>query len=70
MWKRLRQGIGKADFTAKMSIARKDAREAIYGLRLLKGAQITHISELENLLEESEQLIRILTSIVKSAQKH
>lgn len=63
-------GHSKADFTAKMSIARKEAREANYWLRLLNGAQITHISELENLLEESEQLIRILTSIVKSAQKH
>ncbi|NTU67804.1 MAG: four helix bundle protein [Chlorobiaceae bacterium] len=63
-------GQSKADFTAKMSIARKEARETNYWLRLLKESQILRSTDLDFLLEESDQLIRILTSIVKSAQKN
>lgn len=63
-------GHSKADFTAKMSIARKEARETNYWLRLLKDSQIVQSADLDILLEESDQLVRILTSIVKSAQKN
>ena len=62
-------GQSKADFTAKMSIARKEARETNYWLRLLKESRIVRSTDLDILLEESDQLVRILTSIVKSAQK-
>lgn len=33
-------GHSKADFTAKISIARKEARETLYWLKLLKAAEI------------------------------
>ncbi len=58
----------RADFTAKMSIASKEARECNDRLRLLHDSNIASESRASPLLEESDDLIRLLTSIVKSAQ--
>lgn len=60
-------GISKRDFTAKMSISSKEARETKYWLRLIKESQIADVEVCE-LLHKVEELIRILTSIVKSSQ--
>ncbi len=62
-------GQSKADFTAKMSIARKEARETLYWLKLLKKAEMISEEKIDRILQESDELVRILTSIVKSAQK-
>lgn len=61
-------GQNKADFTAKMSIARKEARETHYWLKLLAASEIIPNARLGELLQEADELVRILTSIVKSAQ--
>jgi len=58
-------GQSRKDFFAKMSIASKEARETNYWLRLIKDAGILNGQESQNLLEASEELIKILTSIVK-----
>ena len=62
-------GQSKADFTAKMSIALKEARETLYWLKLLKKAEMISEEKIDRILQESDELVRILTSIVKSAQK-
>ncbi|MEA3280064.1 MAG: four helix bundle protein [Thermodesulfobacteriota bacterium] len=62
-------GQSKADFTAKMSIARKEARETLYWLKLFKKAEMISEEKIDRILQESDELVRILTSIVKSAQK-
>lgn len=56
----------KADFIAKMCIAPKEARETKYWLELLQQSDITKIS-VEEYLNEIEELLKILTSIVKTA---
>jgi len=61
-------GISRADFTAKMSIASKEARETHYWLRLLRDSKIVPESEIKSLASESLELIRILTAIVKTSQ--
>ena len=61
-------GQSKADFTAKMSIARKEAREALYWLKLLNAAEIIEAEKLNDITGEADELVRILTSIVKTAQ--
>lgn len=61
-------GQSKADFTAKMSIARKEARETLYWLKLLKAAEIVEAEKLNDITREADELVRILTSIVKTAQ--
>lgn len=57
----------KADFIAKMAIASKEARETKYWLRLLTEAKIGEI-ETEQLLKDIDEIISILTAIVKTSQ--
>ncbi len=59
-------GYSRREFAAKMSIALKEAREANYWLRLLTDAEILVDDRGKELLDQSEELIRILTSIVKT----
>jgi len=61
-------GQSKADFIAKMSIARKESRETLYWLRLLKATKLVDDNMITEILIESDELVRILTSIVKTAQ--
>jgi four helix bundle protein len=59
-------GQSRADFLSKMSIASKEARESNYWLRLIKDSKILESHDVDALLAESSELIRILTSIVKT----
>jgi len=61
-------GVSRADFTAKMSIASKEARETHYWLRLLRDSKIVSEARIAPLETESLELIRILTAIVKTCQ--
>ncbi|MCD6579044.1 four helix bundle protein [bacterium] len=60
-------GQSKRDFTAKMSIASKEARETNYWLRLLRDSQLVSKEKVEFLIDESKEIISILTSIVKTS---
>lgn len=61
-------GQSRKDFFAKMSIASKEARETNYWLRLIIDAGIFDKQQCLKLLEESQELIKILTSIVKTGK--
>jgi four helix bundle protein len=61
-------GFSKKDFTYKMGVALKEARESNYWLRLIKVSELTTGNELDYLLKESEELRKILTSIVKTSK--
>lgn len=62
-------GQSRADFISKMSIASKEARETNYWLRLLRDSQILGKDQVQSLLSESEELVNILTAIVKTTSK-
>jgi four helix bundle protein len=62
-------GQSKRDFTAKMSISSKEARESKYWLRLLKQSELTSI-DVDSLILDIDELIRILTTIVKTSQQN
>ena len=66
-------GFSKSDFTFKMSIASKEARETNYWFRLLRDSGLIKdrqiFSEILDAIDESEQIKRILTKIVKTSQK-
>ncbi|MBW4473869.1 MAG: four helix bundle protein [Stenomitos rutilans HA7619-LM2] len=53
---------------AKMCIAAKEARETRYWLRLLQASQLVEV-DLNSELSRVEELIRLLTSIVKTTRK-
>lgn len=59
-------GQSRADFLSKMSIASKEAREARYWLHLLRDSNTLDTEHFTHLIQESESLINILTSIVKT----
>ena len=59
--------ISKKDFTAKMSIASKEARETRYWLRLLDRSKLVDL-DYSDYQKEIEQIINILTAIVKTSQ--
>lgn len=57
----------KKDFIAKMSISSKEARETKYWLRLLNESKYINIDYSEY-LKDIEEIINILTAIVKTSQ--
>ncbi|MHA7831170.1 MAG: four helix bundle protein [Flagellimonas sp.] len=61
-------GQSKKDFISKMAIASKEARETRYWLKLIKEANLSQL-ELSEYLNEIDQIIKILTKIVKTSQK-
>lgn len=61
-------GQSKADFTSKLAIACKEARETHYWLRLLAAADIVPSDRLQALQDEANQIIAILTTIVKKSR--
>ncbi|MCL6614284.1 MAG: four helix bundle protein [Firmicutes bacterium] len=58
-------GQTRRDFLAKMAIASKEARETRYWLRLLRESKLVEVDVAEE-LQQVEELIRILTAIVKT----
>ena len=63
-------GHSRKDFLHKMAIASKEARETNYWLRLLRDAEIITNSQSQSIIDESTELIKILTSIVKTGQRN
>ena len=63
-------GQSRADFLSKMSIASKEARETLYWLKLLEKAELISDDRLQDLKQEADEIVRILTSIVKSTKKN
>ncbi|MGD0036936.1 MAG: four helix bundle protein [Bacteroidota bacterium] len=61
-------GQSKKDFIAKMAIASKEARETRYWLQLLQQSQLVK-SDYTIYLSSIEEIIKILTSIVKTSQQ-
>jgi len=47
----------------------KEARETRYWLRLLKDSDILSESQADSIINESDELVKILTSIVKTGQE-
>ena len=63
-------GQSKADFIAKMYIAYKEARETSYWLRLIRESQVVSAEHLRDIADETEQITRILSSILLSAKRN
>ncbi|MEM4655152.1 MAG: four helix bundle protein [Thermosphaera sp.] len=58
----------RKDFFNKVSIARKEARETRYWLKVVVGSELlnhpSNINEAKDLVEESTELVKILSSII------
>ena len=62
-------GQSKRDFITKMAIASKEARETFYWLRLLNESDWYNV-DLEIHISECNELVKILTKIVKTSQEN
>jgi four helix bundle protein len=58
----------RKDFISKMSIASKEARETNYWLRLLRDSNLLIEIDYDEYIGKCEELIKILTSIVKTSK--
>ena len=63
-------GQSRADFLSKMSIASKEARETLYWLKILEKAELISDDRLQDLKQEADEIVRILTSIVKATKQN
>lgn len=61
-------GESRKDFVHKYAIACKEARETHYWLRLLAGTDVIPSSRLNSLTQEANELVAILTTIIKTVR--
>ena len=62
-------GETRADFIHKYGIARKEAKESLYWLRLLADSGIVAAKRLAPLMRETEQLYAVITAIIVNAKR-
>lgn len=63
-------GCSKSDFIFKITIAHKEAREAKYWIQLLMESGLLDRKRGAELLQDCEELIRILSSIIITSRKN
>jgi four helix bundle protein len=62
-------GISRADFSAKISIAYKEARETNYWLRLLNATDYLSTEAYDSIFPDCEEVCRILRAILNTTRK-
>ena len=62
------EGQSKADFIAKLSVSRKEARETTYWLRLSVKNEIVGPDEIRWELNEARQLLAMIRSAILTAR--
>ena len=62
-------GESRADFIHKNGIAQKEARESLYWLKLLAASELVPQARLEPLLQETKEILAIITAIITKAKK-
>jgi four helix bundle protein len=59
-------GISEKDFSAKMTIAYKEARETLYWLRLMHDSGMIDQAAFESVTRDCDELLKLLGSITKT----
>ncbi len=62
-------GESRRDFVHKCAIAQKEAREAKYWLLLMLKSELATTAQLERLIDETDQLIAIVTTIIVKTKR-
>lgn len=62
-------GLSKADFIARLGIAYKEARETTYWIRLLQATDYLNEKLTTSMLNDANELLRIIGSILKTSKK-
>ena len=56
--------LGDKDFIFRLKIARKEAKESVYWLKLLQSTNPAKESEIAEILQEAQELRKILSAII------
>ena len=59
----------RKEFAHRMNIARSEARETLYWLRLIEATDLIASERLGEIRNEAEEIARILTAIVKNTRR-
>lgn len=63
------EALSKKDFVMRVKIARKEAKESVYWLRLIFDSNdLNHSKEVERLINEATELKKILSSIIEKSK--
>lgn len=62
-------GQSEKDFISKLSIAYKEARESVYWLKLLQATDYLSAEQASSLLNDAEEICKIIGSIQKTIKK-
>lgn len=60
----------KRDFVHKLAIAQKEINETLYWLELLLATEYINTTEYENINNDAIEIIKLLTSIIRSAKNN
>jgi len=61
------EAVGKKDFTHRLRISRKEAKETTYWLELIIEANPEFKQEIQSLIEETQELRNILSAIIEKS---
>lgn len=65
------EGVSQKDFLHRIKISRKEAKETIYWLRLIRDAnKLKDEEKLDALIDECDQIKKILSSIINKFEKN
>ena len=62
------RGYSKAEFSQKMGISLKEASESEFWIELLRDTEYITYDQAESMLTDCRELIKLLMSIIKTAQ--
>ena len=65
-----KSGQSRRDFLSKLEIALKEARETEYWLKLLAASELIPQSRISSLLQEIDEIIKILVTITKKVKNN
>ncbi len=61
------ESLSKKDFIMRIKICRKESKESLYWLKLLKEAGAGDQKELEILIQESSEFVKIFNAIIQKS---
>jgi four helix bundle protein len=64
-----RSGVSKKDFINHIKIARKEAKETKRWIQMMIASELATLDKAQSLLDECEEIISILVTIAKNAEK-
>lgn len=64
-----RNAQSRADFVNKLSVALKEADETAYWLKILRSGDLITEKQMQSMMEDNEEIIRILVKIIKTSKE-